>query len=496
MAPSGKLTHGVILLGEALGAEEANVGSPFVGPAGQQLDRMIGRLTDPNTGLQFRRQDFVCTNVLHCRPPNNILTGASYEHDALSECAPILAKELASSKLSGWPKRRGAKGERVILALGNQALRRLTGEWGIDKLRGYYFETQYGLVVPTYHPSYIMRGKFELARVFQMDLLKAVEASRGNRYKRTRSYTLHPRADEVAQQLENLSPDTPIAFDIETPYGDADAKDDDFVAVEDSPSYTILRISFSWEEGTAVTMPWREPFVSLARKILASPNPKVSWNGTGFDIPRLVANHSPVRGDHYDAMLMWHALEPSLPMGLKYVATFYCPDMPPWKLRAFTQPEWYSAADSDVTICCFNGITKALGEQGRLGMFEEHFVKVDKVLRDMSRRGLEVDLESRKASREKFKGKLKTTVERAQTYMPLDRRPYKAYTYSEERLRKQNLWDEDRMIVVKEGATVKEGWEVKEGWLVKTPKPPKEKKRAKNATQRRARRKDSVPPRT
>jgi uracil-DNA glycosylase family 4 len=487
MAPSGKPTHGVILVGEALGEEEARRGEPFIGPAGKQLDRMISRLVDSATGLTFSRSDFYVTNVIHCRPPNNVLTGAPYERDAIQHCSPHLVADLVAA---------GKAESRVILALGNQALRRLTGEWGIDKLRGYYFDTQYGLVIGSYHPSYIMRGKFELARVFQMDLLKAVEASRGNRYTRNRSYTLHPRADEVAKLVEDLSPDVPIAFDIETPYGDTDAKDDDFVAVEDLPSYTILRISFAWEEGKAVTMPWREPFVSLARKILATPNPKVTWNGTGFDIPRLVANSCSINGPHYDAMLMWHALEPSLPMGLKYVATFYCPDMPPWKLRASSEPEWYSAADSDVTICCFNGIRDALLAQGRFDMFREHFVQVDEVLRAMSNRGLLVDRGRRASNKEKFERKLETTVERAQPYMPLDIRPYKAYTYDEDRLKRQGLWEEGKMIVVKEGAEAKKGYEVVDGWMRKKPKPPKkkrEKKNAENATRRRARGEDPVP---
>jgi hypothetical protein len=121
-------------------------------------------------------------------------------------------------------------------------------------------------------------------------------------------------------------------------------------------------------------------------------------------------------------------------------------------------------------------------------MFREHFVQVDSVLRAMSNRGLLVDRERRSESREKFRQRLKETIERAQPYMPLDKRPYKAYTYDEDRLKRQGLWEEGRMIVVKAGAEVKDGWEVKEGWLRKIPKPKKEKKKnAKAATRRRAR---------
>ena len=476
---SGRLGHNVALVGEALGAEEEQAGSPFVGRAGDQLRRMVGRLQDPATGVGFRLEDFRLYNTLWCRPPNNEITGASYEMDALQHCAPILDQYIQRER------------PRVLVALGNQALRRLTGHWGIDALRGYYFDTPHGLVIGTYHPSYIMRGKFELSRVFQLDIVKAVQAARGKRHKRTRSYELHPTAPSVLRFVEEVerNPGRALAFDIETPYGgDTDAKDSDWVAIEDEPSFTILRISFAQAEGAAITFPWIPPYVDLAKRLLRTPNPKVGWNSTGFDVPRLVANGAVFGGPHYDAMHMWHALEPSLPMGLKYVGTFFCPDMPPWKLRAAKEPEWYSAADSDVTLCCFNGIKKALEEQQRWTMYEKHFVEVDTVLRTMSSRGICVDTEKRQANRERFRQRFIDTKDNMQGYIPLDNRKMKLYTYDEARLKKQGFWEEGMMVKVPQSGVVKEGWEVcPDGFVRRIPKPPKKKRVKKNAVRNRKR---------
>lgn len=472
--PGGKLVHSVGFVGEALGADEEIAGRPFVGKAGDQLRRMVERLQDPKTGTALRLDDFRTYNTLWCRPPNNELTGTPHEMDALRHCSPILDKHLARER------------PRVLVALGNQALRRLTGHWGVDSLRGYYFDTPHGLVVPTYHPSYIMRGKFVLSRVFQLDLVKALKAARGERYHRDRAYELHPTAPSVLRFVEAVErrPQSALAFDIETPYGgDTDAKDSDFIAIEDEPSYTILRISFAHEEGRAITFPWIPPYVDLAKRLLRTPNPKVGWNSTGFDIPRLVANGAVFGGPHYDAMHMWHALEPSLPMGLKYVGTFYCPDMPPWKLRASKEPEWYSAADSDVTLCCFNGIKKALEDQQRWTMYQKHFVEVDTVLRAMSARGVSVDEAKRKENREYFRKRFLHTVEDAQPYFPIDLRKRKVYSYDEARLRKQGFWEEGRMIKVEETGPLKDKHEVcKDGFVRRIKKDAVPSKRRKAAS--------------
>jgi uracil-DNA glycosylase len=124
-------------VGEAPGADEDAQGLPFVGRAGQLLDRMIGAM-----GLSPERDVYVC-NILKCRPPGN----RRPEPQEMATCIPYLHEQLA------------LVAPRAIVAMGNTAVAALLDtKLGITKLRGqwklYRGQT---LVMPTYHPSYLLR---------------------------------------------------------------------------------------------------------------------------------------------------------------------------------------------------------------------------------------------------------------------------------------------------------------------------------------------------
>ena len=124
-------------VGEAPGADEDAQGLPFVGRAGQLLDRMISAM-----GLSPEGDVYVC-NILKCRPPGN----RRPEPDEIATCIPYLHEQL------------GLMRPRVIVALGNTAvLALLDTKLGITKLRGQWkLYRGHTLVMPTYHPSYLLR---------------------------------------------------------------------------------------------------------------------------------------------------------------------------------------------------------------------------------------------------------------------------------------------------------------------------------------------------
>jgi DNA polymerase len=124
-------------VGEAPGADEDAQGLPFVGRAGQLLDRMISAM-----GLSPERDVYVC-NILKCRPPGN----RRPEPNEIATCIPYLHEQLALVK----PK--------VIVAMGNTAVAALLDtKLGITKVRGQWKLYQgHTLVMPTYHPSYLLR---------------------------------------------------------------------------------------------------------------------------------------------------------------------------------------------------------------------------------------------------------------------------------------------------------------------------------------------------
>ena len=138
----GPGTNGMLLVGEAPGADEAQQGKPFVGAAGYFLDRMLTRAGLP-------RESFRVANTICCQPPGNVLSGAYYTYPAIRQCSPNLDREIDQMR------------PRVIVALGAVALERLTGFSQIRRARGYIFDGPHGIpVIGTFHPA----GALEIDR--------------------------------------------------------------------------------------------------------------------------------------------------------------------------------------------------------------------------------------------------------------------------------------------------------------------------------------------
>jgi uracil-DNA glycosylase len=133
----GNPAAALCFVGEGPGAEEDAQGIPFVGRAGQLLDRMIQAM-----GLDPARDVYVC-NIVKCRPPGN----RRPEPDEIEACIPYLHEQLAAVR----PK--------AIVALGNTAVAALLGsKLGITKMRGQWKLYKGSVpVMPTYHPSYLLR---------------------------------------------------------------------------------------------------------------------------------------------------------------------------------------------------------------------------------------------------------------------------------------------------------------------------------------------------
>ena len=126
----------LVFVGEGPGADEDEKGEPFVGDAGRMLNRII-------TAMGLRREDVYICNVVKCRPPGN----RNPEPDEIAACAPFLLRQITSVK------------PEAIVALGKFAAQTLleTKE-PISKLRG-RFRNFHGIpLMPTYHPSYLLRS--------------------------------------------------------------------------------------------------------------------------------------------------------------------------------------------------------------------------------------------------------------------------------------------------------------------------------------------------
>jgi DNA polymerase len=138
---SGNPKSPLVFVGEGPGADEDAQGLPFVGRAGQLLTQMIEN-TAVKEGIRLSREDVYICNVVKCRPPGN----RTPLPDEMEICGQFLARQLAVIQ----PK--------AICALGATAMKSLLGvKEGITKLRGTWLKWRDVPVMPTYHPSFLLR---------------------------------------------------------------------------------------------------------------------------------------------------------------------------------------------------------------------------------------------------------------------------------------------------------------------------------------------------
>jgi uracil-DNA glycosylase len=142
----------LVFVGEGPGADEDEQGLPFVGRAGQLLNRMIQL-----AGMK-REEVYIC-NIVKCRPPGNRVP----EKDEIEACSPFLLRQIESIR------------PRLVCCLGAPAVRTLLGiKEGITKIRGNFYDFAGTKALATVHPAYILRNPRE-EKILREDFEKIVE---------------------------------------------------------------------------------------------------------------------------------------------------------------------------------------------------------------------------------------------------------------------------------------------------------------------------------
>lgn len=132
----GPVTTRFVMVGEAPGAEEDRIGDPFVGPAGQLLDKILIA-----TGIP--RDQVYILNTIKCRPPGNRVPSDSESEN----CRPFLEAQLEILQPD------------YIVCWGAVAVRAILGTTeSIGRLRGRFHWYKKSKVLVTYHPSYLLRA--------------------------------------------------------------------------------------------------------------------------------------------------------------------------------------------------------------------------------------------------------------------------------------------------------------------------------------------------
>jgi DNA polymerase len=126
----------LMFVGEAPGEEEDQKGEPFVGRSGQLLTKII-------EAIGLSREQVYIANVIKCRPPNN----RNPEPDEVASCEPYLFRQIDAIR------------PRVIVPLGKFAAQSLLKTMEpITKLRGRQFDYRGAVLIPTFHPAYLLRN--------------------------------------------------------------------------------------------------------------------------------------------------------------------------------------------------------------------------------------------------------------------------------------------------------------------------------------------------
>jgi len=151
----GNAKAAIMFIGEAPGFNEDQMGRPFVGRAGQLLDKLLAR-------VQLSRDDVYITNVVKHRPPQN----RAPNKDEIRTCLPFLLRQIQIIN----PK--------VIVPLGRFALEVFIKDQIISKTHGQVFKVKDRLIFPIYHPAAALRSD-AVRRELEKDFVKLPRVIKG-----------------------------------------------------------------------------------------------------------------------------------------------------------------------------------------------------------------------------------------------------------------------------------------------------------------------------
>lgn len=328
----------ILFVGEGPGENEDLQNRPFIGDSGPLLRDFI-------QGNGYDIQGYITvpwriTNAVRCRPHvdnNGRKKDRKPTRDELEACLPYLAEEIEHFK----PK--------VIVALGETALQALLGEKykGITKWRGMVIESGEYLIIPTFHPSYVMRNiedpRSVVPRQFEQDMEFINDvAINGKPDNLGVKITTPKNLEELREALNLLETKDELAFDVETNSYSGTA-----VSSLWSAGFKLLSISFAYSDREAVAIPLfhkDSPFAGdptlggeyLRIIKLLQTKKTIAHNGK-FDMEAIYRQWGVLVEQSYDTILAhYHLEEERGTHALEDLMKLYCPELSVWKAKKGT----------------------------------------------------------------------------------------------------------------------------------------------------------------
>jgi uracil-DNA glycosylase family 4 len=386
----------IAFIGEAPGADEDESGIPFVGVSGMMLKKAVGVV-----GKAWHRAHK--TNVIICRPPKNDID-CDEALSGIKHCRKGFIEELRSLK---------KKGVSVLVAVGATAMKALSITGTIGDNRGSVFmlsltdndicvieKGEFDFVcVPTFHPSFLLRGQSKHEVTFVNDIDKAYQLTE-RKYKPPREkFLLFPTIEDIKKKTEEcLKRKDLLAVDIETCGGFVPGK------------ARIIMVGIGIDEEEAFCIPFLKQgggnawdtkeermMAHQCLKRLMENCPTMFHNGL-YDVRHLEAFGAKPKIVSLDTMILAHDLSPELPQNLGYVVSIYG-KTPYWKdvdkKRIIDLPDGearlYNARDCVTLHQIKKTMLKDAKESGVLDIFENISMPLFFPVYDMIQNGVLLD---------------------------------------------------------------------------------------------------------
>jgi uracil-DNA glycosylase len=376
----------IAFIGEAPGKDEDEQGHPFVGSAGQELDRILAK-------AGIGRHNAYLTNIISCRPPENDLDSPEGK-EALQCCRPGFEAEL---------DRLYDLGVRTLVPMGAKPAAALGIEGAIHKVRGSVYEVTAGKhnfwAVPTFHPSFIIRGSWSEEPTCIGDVEKACIIAREGYTPPKEDFLLFPTVRDIELRTKDILRKRPLlGVDTETTA----------LAYYEAEIF-VMSLALSGEEAFSIPF-YSQGFVpywhngDLARvknclyDILKTC--PTMYQNAPFDVSVLEANGFEVGNIAHDVLLIHHSLHPELPHNLGYIVSVYGAT-PFWKdiklkfgaMRSTPDDvlRTYNCRDSVVLHQVLGPLLQDLKETGTEHIYYNYALKLIRPTLEMTYNGIKLD---------------------------------------------------------------------------------------------------------
>lgn len=403
IAPHGPKNPRIAVVGEAAGQMEEVTGMFFVGPSGQTQDSLMR-----TAGIA--RSEVYFTNIYKDRPPNNDFSSMFY--NSMGRPTPQLLSlydELQGELQQVNPT--------VIVAAGNEALRALTGKDGIYNWRGSIMETPVGKVIPTIHPSAIIRasddGKNSYADLWARGVFDWHKIAREQHFPECRlpnpTLLTSPTMAQVLSFFNEVGAmkgftnsripkdnDPIVALDIETVNQEIDC-----IGFSHNKDFAIC-IPFMTMDGSPY---WRKEDEARIwfeiSKLLGNPYIGKVLQNANYDLTYLTRHGCSFDNLAMDTMNAHHACYPSTPKGLDFLCSIYT-RYNYYKDQNNVNRWRYNALDAVVTRECYDAIRQELIDLGTHDLYfgvdndENYFFpQINKLVlpyKDVADTGIKIDV--------------------------------------------------------------------------------------------------------